>query len=110
MVRRRSYGPSTARSPAAWAEGQHPLDIRIVAATNQDLEERVAEESSARTLLSPQRDRIHLSPARSKGGHPVLFGHYIREMNHRFGRQVEGFSNEALECLLRYQWPGNVWS
>jgi DNA-binding NtrC family response regulator len=90
--------------------GSIPLDIRIVAATNQDLEERVAEGKFRQDLYYRLNvTRIHLPPLRDrKEDIPVLFDHYIREMNHRFGRQVEGFSNEALECLLRYQWPGNV--
>jgi DNA-binding NtrC family response regulator len=39
---------------------------------------------------------------------PRLLEHFIRELNRQFGREVEGFTEEALESLLRYNWPGNV--
>jgi len=37
-----------------------------------------------------------------------LLDFYIRELNCRFGREVEGLTEEALECLISYDWPGNV--
>ena len=37
-----------------------------------------------------------------------MLKHYIRKFNQRFGREVEGFTEEALASLLHYDWPGNV--
>jgi DNA-binding NtrC family response regulator len=91
-------------------KGSIPLDIRLLAATNQDLEQLVSAGkfrkdlyfrlSVARIQLPPLRDR--------KEDIPCLFEHYIAELNRRFGLNVEGFTEEALAYLLDYDWPGNV--
>jgi DNA-binding NtrC family response regulator len=91
-------------------KGSIPLDIRLLAATNQDLEQLVSAGkfrkdlyfrlSVARIQLPPLRDR--------KEDIPCLFEHYIAELNRRFGLKVEGFTEEALAYLLDYDWPGNV--
>jgi DNA-binding NtrC family response regulator len=87
-----------------------PLDIRILAATNQNLERLRAEEKFRSDLYFRLNvATIHLPPLRDrKEDLPALCEHYIREMNRQFGREVEGFTAEALEYLLRYDWPGNV--
>ena len=52
---------------------------------------------------------IHLPPLRDrKEDLRSLCDHYIGEMNRRFGRAVEGFTEEAFAYLFRYDWPGNV--
>ncbi len=87
-----------------------PLDVRVIAATNQDLE-RLALEGKFRRDLYFRLNvaRIHLPPLRErKNDIPSLCRHYIRELNCRFGLAVEGFTEEALACILRYDWPGNV--
>jgi transcriptional regulator of acetoin/glycerol metabolism len=38
----------------------------------------------------------------------LLLQHYLQEMNQRYGRQVEGFTEEVMELLLGYSWPGNI--
>ncbi len=87
-----------------------PLDVRVIAATNQDLERLVAESKFRKDLYFRLNVAwIHLPPLRErKEDIPLLFDHYIRELNRRFGRDAEGFTEEALEHLLRYDWPGNV--
>lgn len=53
--------------------------------------------------------RIHLPPLRErKEDIPFLLGFYIRELNRRFGREVECLAKDVLEYLLCYDWPGNV--
>jgi DNA-binding NtrC family response regulator len=86
------------------------LDIRIVAATNQELEQSVARGTFRKDLYFRLNvARIHLPPLRErKEDIPILLDHYLREFNHRFDRHVEGFAEEALTQLLRYDWPGNV--
>lgn len=86
------------------------FDIRIIAATNQDPEELVAEEKFRKDLyFRLNMVRIHLPPLRErKDDIPHLLNHFLREMNLRFGRSVEGFTEETLAYLLRYDWPGNV--
>jgi DNA-binding NtrC family response regulator len=87
-----------------------PLNVRVIAATNHDLE-RVVEEDKFRKDLYFRLNvaRIHLPPLRDrKEDLPLLLNHYVRELNFRFGLAVEGFTAEAFSCLLRYDWPGNI--
>jgi len=87
-----------------------PVDVRVIAATNQDLERLMAEDKFRKDLYFRLNvARIHLPPLRErKEDLPVLLTYYIDEMNQRFGREIEGFTDEALDYLLRYDWPGNV--
>jgi transcriptional regulator with PAS, ATPase and Fis domain len=86
------------------------LDIRIIAATNQELERLVAEGTFRQDLYYRLNvARIHLPPLRDrKEDIPHLLEHYVQELNQRFEMNVEGFTEEALTCLLHYGWPGNV--
>lgn len=87
-----------------------PVDVRIVAATNQDVERLMSEEKFRKDLYFRLNvARVHLPPLRErKEDIPALFDLYIQEFNRRFGREVEGFTEDALSHLLRYDWPGNV--
>jgi DNA-binding NtrC family response regulator len=86
------------------------LNIRVIAATNQDLEAKVEEGSFRKDLyyrLSVAR--IHLPPLRQrKEDIPALLDYYVRGLNVTFRRDVEGFTEEALQYLLGYDWPGNI--
>jgi DNA-binding NtrC family response regulator len=87
-----------------------PLNVRIIAATNQDPECLIAEKRFRLDLYYRLNvARIHLPPLRDRKEDILyLLDHSIRDMNRRFGRSVEGFTEEALACLLSYDWPGNV--
>jgi DNA-binding NtrC family response regulator len=87
-----------------------PVDIRVIAATNQDLEHLMGDGRFRRDLYYRLNvTNIHLPPLRERHEDiPILFDHYIGEFNQQFGRKVHGFTDDALECLLRYSWPGNV--
>ncbi len=87
-----------------------PVDVRVVAATNQDLAQLMAEGRFRKDLYYRLNvARIHLPPLRERPEDlPLLFIHYIGECNRQFGHAVEGFTDEALDSLLRYDWPGNV--
>jgi DNA-binding NtrC family response regulator len=86
------------------------LDVRIVAATNQDLEARVAEGKFREDLYFRLNVmRIHLPPLRErKEDIPALLQHVLQEMSALHGKKIEGFVPEVLEYLIRYDWPGNV--
>jgi DNA-binding NtrC family response regulator len=91
-------------------ERRIPLDLRIVAASNQDLEGLAANGRFRKDLYYRLNvARVHLAPLRDRKDdiYPLL-QHYIREMNNRFHRKVEGFTEEALSSLLSYHWPGNI--
>lgn len=91
-------------------KGRIPLDVRVMAATNQDLEQRVAAGTFRKDLYFRLNvARIHLPPLRDrKEDIRPLIDHYILQLNRRFGREVEGLTEEAIEYLLDYDWPGNV--
>lgn len=87
-----------------------PVDIRIVAATNQD-PERAMEEGLLRQDLFYRLNvaRIHLPPLRERQiDIPLLLQHFLEEMNRRYHRRVEGFSPEVMALLMGYAWPGNI--
>jgi DNA-binding NtrC family response regulator len=86
------------------------LNVRVISATNHD-PEALIQEGMFRPDLYYRLNvaRIHLPPLRErKEDIPRLIAHYIHEFNRRFGREVEGLTEEALELLLYYGWPGNV--
>lgn len=86
------------------------LDIRVAAATNQDLDRRIEDGRFRRDLYYRLNvSRISLPPIRERREDiPVLLDHCIREMNRVFGRNVQGFTAQAREQLYDYSWPGNV--
>jgi len=87
-----------------------PIDVRIIAATNQDLEQMVSVGTFRKDLFYRLNvARIHLPPLRErKEDLPLLVRHYIRHFNDRFGRDVEQLSDKAMDTLFTYEWPGNV--
>ncbi len=86
------------------------VDVRIVAATNQDLElavkeKRFREDLYFRLKVVP----ITVPPLRQrKSDIPELVDYFIDKINREMGTRVAGVSPEALEQLLAYPWPGNV--
>ena len=86
------------------------LDLRIVAATNQDLEHAVEEGRFRKDLFFRLNvARVHLPALREHASDIVpLLDHYVRVFNRRRPLKVEGFSSQAIEALEAYDWPGNV--
>jgi DNA-binding NtrC family response regulator len=92
--------------------GSKPVSFkaRIIAATNKD-PIKLVEERKMREDLYYRLNvaRIHLPPLRKrKDDIPALISHGVNRLNRRFGRDVRGLSDEAIENLLRYDWPGNI--
>ena len=87
-----------------------PVDVRIVAATNQDLEALMAEHRFRKDLYYRlDVAHIELPPLRDRAEDiPLILEHCLAEMNARSGRHVGAPSHEALACLLAHDWPGNV--
>ena len=53
--------------------------------------------------------RVHLPPLRErKEDIPLLIDHFVQKFSAQFGRGIEGFTDEAMERLLSYDWPGNI--
>jgi two-component system response regulator HydG len=86
------------------------VDVRIVAATNQDLAEMVKDKRFREDLYYRLNViTIRVPPLRERHEDiRLLAQHYLRIYSAKNGRQLEGFSNEAIERLESYAWPGNV--
>ena len=85
-------------------------DVRIIAATNQDLPSMVKDGNFRGDLFFRLNVMsIPLAPLRErKEDIPSLANYFIERLNEEYGRGVQGTSPEALDCLQRYDWPGNV--
>jgi two-component system response regulator HydG len=86
------------------------VDVRVIAATNRDLQRMVAE-GTFREDLFYRLNVINLEmPAlRARPSDvPLLAAHFLRKYSAENGKQVDGFSDDALERLSAYGWPGNV--
>lgn len=86
------------------------VDIRIIAATNRDLEEMVKrglfrEDLYYRINVIP----IYLSPLRERREDiPLLIDHFIEKTSAKLKKEPIEISRDAKECLINYDWPGNV--
>lgn len=87
-----------------------PINVRIIAATNVNLEKAIANGSFREDLYYRlNRMPIHIPPLRRrKDDIPLLCERLIQKINQDYGRNVEGVSNRALRKLMAYDWPGNV--
>jgi DNA-binding NtrC family response regulator len=85
-------------------------DVRIVCATNRDLEAEVARGTFRADLFFRLNvTRLRLSPLRErKEDIPDLVSHFLEQMSARMGLQVRGFTEHSWHTLLKYHWPGNV--
>ncbi|MEX2528999.1 MAG: sigma-54 dependent transcriptional regulator [Gemmatimonadota bacterium] len=90
--------------------GTRTVDVRVVAATNRDLEEDVAEGRFREDLYYRLAVvRLHLPSLRERQQEiPLLSRHFLEAHRERLGVEVEGVENEAAELLASYPWPGNI--
>lgn len=92
------------------SEKPFPIDVRVMAATNRNLEEEVEKKDFRRDLyyrlgvitltLPPLRERIEDIPSLAES--------YVDYFSRSIGRAIDGIEPDALDALLRYPWPGNV--
>ncbi len=85
-------------------------DIRLIAATNKNLEERVKAGAFREDLFFRLRVvEIQLPPLRERAGDiPLLAQRFLREFADENGKPLNAFTADALEWLMNYSWPGNV--
>ena len=86
------------------------VDVRLVAATNRDLEAMVAE-GTFRSDLFYRLNVVSLTvpPLRERiDDIAVLAAHFLRKFTAEHGREIDGFDDHALAVMQRYAWPGNV--
>ncbi|MCS6860493.1 MAG: sigma-54 dependent transcriptional regulator [Abditibacteriales bacterium] len=86
------------------------VDVRIVAATNRDLERAIAEEKFRPDLYYRLNVvSIKLPPLRERlGDIPDLARHFVRKYAKEHRKEVHGIADEVLRTMVRYPWPGNV--
>ncbi len=87
-----------------------PVNIRLVAATNRDLAQMVAEKQFRSDLFyrlkvfpifaPPLRDRV--------GDIPVLVRHFVTSHSRRMGKNIETIPEATMQALCRWPWPGNI--
>ncbi|RMD59940.1 MAG: sigma-54-dependent Fis family transcriptional regulator, partial [Nitrospirae bacterium] len=86
------------------------VDVRIIAATNKNLEEEMKKGNFREDLYYRLNViTIHLPPLRErKEDMPDLAKFFIAKANEEFGKRVKGIKDDAMKLLLSYDWPGNV--
>jgi two-component system response regulator PilR (NtrC family) len=86
------------------------VDVRIIAATNTDIEEMIAQKTFRKDLFYRLNViKIELPPLRRrKEDIPLLVKHFIEIYSRENGKEVEGASEDFYEILDAYAWPGNV--
>jgi DNA-binding NtrC family response regulator len=86
------------------------VDVRVILATNVDLSQLVAEQKFRQDLFY----RINVVTIRMPslrerlGDIPLLVNHFLKDFRKQSGREILGFTEDALAALQRYNWPGNV--
>jgi two-component system nitrogen regulation response regulator GlnG len=90
--------------------GTITTDVRLIAATNKDLEQEVGAGRFRRDLLYRLNVfAIHLPPLRERRDDlPLLVEHFLRQCSRSLGRDIRSVSAEARRCLEGHAWPGNV--
>ncbi|WP_457621996.1 sigma-54-dependent transcriptional regulator [Persephonella sp.] len=86
------------------------VDVRVIAATNKDLQKLVAEGKFREDLFYRIEGlKIHIPPLRErKEDIPVLVKNFIDKFNEKYGSNIKGITSKAMEILLNYDWPGNI--
>jgi transcriptional regulator with PAS, ATPase and Fis domain len=87
-----------------------PIDVRIIAASNQDPEKLVAEEKFREDLLYRLNVvRLELPPLRARREDiPLLVQHFLDKYTREMNKRVPGLTNGAMRALLNHHWRGNV--
>lgn len=86
------------------------INVRLLAASNQDLEDAVKAKTFRKDLFYRMNEfTIRIPPLRERKEDIVyLANRFLANTNIELGKGVEGFSKEAMDALLTYHWPGNV--
>ncbi len=86
------------------------VDVRVVSATNANLDEKIAQGSFRGDLFYRMNAfTIRIPPLRERGSDIVLLANFfLNRFNQEFGRGIRGFSETAIAAMNGHEWPGNV--
>ena len=86
------------------------VNVRIISATNQDLEKKIKEKSFREDLYYRLNVvSIFIPPLRERKGDILpLVEHFIQKYKQKTGKNIQGITTEAKDILLSYPWPGNI--
>jgi len=86
------------------------VDVRLVTATNRDLEQEIQRGSFREDLFYRLNVvPLHIPPLRKRTGDiPLLVTHIIRKFNERLKKTISGIADDALAVLEAHSWPGNI--
>jgi two-component system response regulator PilR (NtrC family) len=89
---------------------ERAVDVQVVSATNRDLENAVSEGSFREDLFYRLNViTIDLPPLRERHSDiPLLARHFLQQYNQEYGREIDDISQEAINIMLNYGFPGNV--
>ena len=89
---------------------ERSIDIRLVAATNENLPEAIAKGNFREDLYHRINEfSIHIPALKErKEDLPLFLNHFLDQANSELNKSVIGFDNEALQFLQTYSWPGNL--
>ncbi len=87
-----------------------PVNVRVVCATNKNLEEMVAEGTFREDLFYRISEIIiDLPPLRDRGGDKTLLArHLLAKFTDQLNKNIKGFTTEAIQAIESYEWPGNI--
>jgi len=103
VLQERQFYPIGGKTPVE-------IDVRVIAATNRDLETAVQEGEFREDLFY----RIHVIPIKlpplreKKEDIPPLVSHFLKKFNKKMKKKVKGLSPQAMQKLMIHDWPGNV--
>ncbi|MBN1636716.1 MAG: sigma-54-dependent Fis family transcriptional regulator [Deltaproteobacteria bacterium] len=86
------------------------VDVRIIAATNKDLKELVRQNMFRDDLFYRLNViSLHLPPLRERREDvPLLADHFLNKFAEKNSKQIKGFTPQAMDKLIKYDWPGNI--
>lgn len=87
-----------------------PVDVRIIAATNENLETAIAEGKFREDLYHRLNEfSISVPPLRERVCDiPVFAAHFLKRANEEMDKQIKGFTDDTLKILKQYSWSGNL--
>jgi DNA-binding NtrC family response regulator len=89
---------------------ERDLDVRIICATNAPIHQMVDDQTFRQDLLFRINTiELNLPPLRDrKEDIELLANYFLKKLNQKYRKKIEGFSKEALKGLNNYNWPGNI--